>query len=179
MTDARTQLLSLLARHKAAGEGFERLVTFLASDQSAGFFAAPFHQRRDSRFAAPGSLYQATIEGYKALLFLHRTATEIYTPTDIDRLVMCFVLIMVSRWADLKTGRLMYTDTATAPHASMATLTVVNAMSLSIELSAPETQAVLKHFASYSEMGTAFEPFNTEWWIIHQTMDFILVASRA
>ena len=152
------------------------VVRYLASDQAAGFYQAPFNRNPKSRFAVDGGLIQAMLQGYKALRVLERTATALFSPVNVDRLVMLYVVLMLSRWADLREGKAIFTDLREA-RGSIATTALTNCMVFGItDLSAAEVQAIVSWARGRTEMVAAHEPFNPTWWVLNQTMDFVFIA---
>jgi hypothetical protein len=176
--DLRQQLLAILTEHQEGQAGTGRLMLLIASTNSDSFFTAPFNKRVNSKFKGVGGLAMATVVGYRAMRMLHGTANQLYRETVINRMVLLYMIMMISRWADLMTSRFMYVDPN--PAGSMATTTIVNALGLGvIDLTAGEVQALTRNFESYETMAKGNEPFNPEWWILQQTLEFIFRMSEA
>lgn len=176
--DLRTQILGILAAYKDSNQAFPKLLLLLASDRTAGFFTAAFNRRPNQRFSGSGGLALATITGFSPLLMFHSTAKQVYSEVSVDRMVLLYIIIMISRWADLGTGRFFYQDPG--PAGAMATTAVVNALGLGVtDLTAGEVQALTRNFESHESMMRGNEPFNSEWWIMQQTMEFLFRASMA
>lgn len=153
---------------------------FLASDQAKGFYESGFHQRRGSRWNGPGTLSRAFVQGYVALRILERTSNELYSQVNLDRLVLCYSLAMVSRWADLRTGQIVLTDGVERAKGSMVTIALANMFAFGIhDLSAAEIQAVTCWNKSKTTMIEDHEPFTPLWWIMNQTFEFIQTCGEA
>lgn len=173
--DARAALAAMLGPHMAGCPKLTDVVRYLASDQAGGFYLAPFNRNPKSRFAVDGGLVQAMLQGYKALRLLERTATALFSPVQLDRLVLLYVVLMISRWADLRDGKVIFSDQGA--RGSISTTTLTNCLVFGItDLTAAEVQAITSWARGRTEMVGAHEPFNPAWWVLNQTMDFVFIA---
>lgn len=178
--ELRTQLLGLL--HGFQSEGcpeLDNVVGFLAGDSSVNFYRTPFHMKRgESLFNGEHGLFLATTNGLGALRGFVKVAKALYNAEHIfePRMVALFLTVMISRWADLQTGKLVYGEPACS--GSSSTNAIVNACLFNMNpLSAGEVQAISMWYQTKQEMAAEHESFTHEWWIMHETMNWILVKS--
>lgn len=178
--DMRAQVAMALAPHAQGCPHVATIMRYLASDQAKGWYDSAFHQRRGSRWSPAGGLAQAFMTAYKALRILEKCCDALYGPVQIDRAVMCLAVIMLSRWADLRDGKLTQVEAGEhRAHGSMITTSLSNLMALNItDCSTVELQVITCWYKSRAQMREDHEPFNALWWVMHQTFDLVYVVGE-
>ena len=177
--ELRNQFMSLMTG--VMGQScteLDNIIGFLAGDSAKDFYRVPFHMKRgDSLFNGEHGLFLATTNGIPALRGFIKVARALYGASHIDepRMVALFLVVMVSRWADLQTGQVVYGEPTTV--GSSSTNAIVNAGLFGVTLSAGEVHAISMWYQTKQELAAEHESFTTEWWIMHETMNWILVKS--
>ena len=172
-TDPTVAFVSLVKDHLKF-KPIQEYSKFLLSDQGQGFWRAPFSSTH-GRWDIDGGLAEATLLGYRAFRFLEKTAEQLYTKVDLDRMTGLYLSLVTARWCDLRTMAPVFDQ---KNRASITSTSVANAVSMGIDLRPVEVQALTGWFLSRLEMVENHEGFTPEWWIISETMSWLYVANR-
>lgn len=175
--ELRSQFLELIMPFQNVScPELDNVVGFLAGDSATNFYRVPFHMKRDSLYNVEHGLFLATTNGLGALRGFIKVAKALYGATNINepRMVALYLVVMLGRWADLQTGRVVYADPTCV--GSSSTNAIVNASLFNMmPMSAGEVQAISMWYQTKQEMAAEHESFTVEWWIMHETMNWILV----
>lgn len=154
------------------------ILGFLASDQAVGFFQAPFHMQRGSKWSTDHGLYLASTNGIPALMGFMKVARALYdADLKIDHMVSLYLSVMLGRWADLSSGRMIYADPGERQAAgSMDTVSIVNATIFGVcPMGVADVQALSLWSLSKADLHARRDGFHSEWWVMHETMYWLMV----
>lgn len=172
MSDARLMLIDIAKEHLKY-KPVQDITRWLVSDQSSSFLTQNFAPK--GLWCGTGGLVDATLNGYKPLRMLCKTSEVIYSTPNIDRIVAIYLILMISRNIEVPSGRITFQDGL----GSVGTTAVINALSFGMcDMTPGEVQALTKWWASRTEMIRDHEPFNHEWWIIAETLNWIFTANK-
>lgn len=181
--DLKQQMLSLLdpyLNEVSEKDPIQPIMSFLSSENGVGFFNAPYHQVRGSRFGDVHGLYLATTSGFPALLGFIKVVKVLYG-RDVEpaRMIALYMMAMFGRWADLSTGLLVYPPPGQQTSSgSVFTNAMVNAQYFDLcPMSCGEVQAITRYNLSKREMYGDHEQFTPEWYVMNEVMNLILVES--
>jgi len=176
IAELRQQLMGML--HQFQSElhpELDNVLGFLAGDQSDNFYRVPFHMKRDSIYNIEHGLFLAATNGVASLRGYIKVTKALYnTELSEARMMALYLIVMISRWADLGSGMSVY-GSPTCPGSS-STNAIVNAGLLGVmPLTAGEVQAISMWYQTKQEMAANHESFTAEWYVMHETMNWILV----
>lgn len=179
--ELRRQLISQLQGYCTSDDNIAltNVISLLADDKAVGFFNAPFHMGRGSRYAVDHGLYLATSEGIPILNGFCKVVQALYgSYVQMDQILACYMCIMTGRWCNLQTAAVVYPDPGIRPcQSSMDTNSVVNAVYLGLPMNHGNVLALTKWTMSKNEITATMDEFQPEWWVIHETLYWILVQS--
>ena len=172
-TDPRMAFVLMVKEH-IQNPVVQSISKVLVADQYADFWLAPF-SHGSSRWDNKGGLVEAMLLGYRAFSFLVATAEHLFTKVDKDRLLAIYMIILVSRWANIRTKQVTFQRMNPCSATSVA---VANAATFGLDLTPAEAQALTRWYSSRSELIKDHEGFTPEWWVISETMNWIFIANR-
>jgi hypothetical protein len=169
----------LLAKEHIKDPTVQRIAQWLVSDQSSAFYESAFNnfsgKYDKGRWDHPGGLAEATLIGYRAFRVLAKTGEALHTAYSVDRAAAIYLLVMISRAIDIRSGR----QTTVDAEGSISTVAVSNALYFGMtDLTCGEIQALTKWWESRKGMMMTHEPFNVVWWVVSETMNWIFTVAR-
>lgn len=178
INDPRVAMV-LLAKEHIKEPVIQRIAQWLLSDQAVKFYEMPFNnfsgKYDKGRWDDPGGLAEATLYGYRAFRVLAKTAEALHTTYSVDRAVAIYLLVMISRAIDIRSGL----QTTTDAQGSISIVAVSNALYFGMtDLTCGEIQGLTKWWESRKGMAASHEPFNVVWWVVSETMNWIFIVSR-
>ena len=152
----------------------QNLAKLLLSDQMKEFWEAPFGSGR-GRWDCKGGLSESMLIGYQAFRLIITACDNLYHKVDLNRMTALYLSFIVSRWCDLKTGARVFDY---RNKASITCTSVANAITMGIDLTPVEIQALTGWYLSRQEMVERFEGFTSEWWVISESICWLYVANK-
>lgn len=172
-TDPRMAFVLMVKEH-IKNPTIQAISKVLVSDQYADFWSVPF-SHGNGRWDNKGGLVECMLLGYRALCFLMATADQLFTKVDKDRLLAIYMVLLVSRWCNVKNMQVTFQRQQPCAVTSVA---VANAVAFGLDLSPAEAQALTRWYSSRSDLIRDHEGFTPEWWCISEVMNWIFVANR-
>lgn len=178
VNDPRVAMI-LLTKEHIKEPVIQRIGQWLVSDQAEVFYESPFNnfsgKYDKGRWDGPGGLVEATLYGYRAFRVLAKTGEALHTTYSVDRALAVYLLVMISRVIDIRSGR----QTTVDAEGSISTVAVSNALCFGMtDLTCGEIQALTKWWESRKGMMISHEPFNVVWWVISETMNWIFTMAK-
>lgn len=157
----------------------QNILGFFASNDGLTFFEVPFHYSRGSRYSVDHGLYLAASQGLPIFRGFCKVVQSLYSAhIDFDSLLACYLCLFTGRWGIIQTGSLVYPPPGHRPcGSSMDSNALINAFYFGLPMTSGHVVALSKWSLSKSEISATHDDFEPEWWVMHETLYWIMVQS--